>query len=320
MDLQELLTKMTLKLNFAESRLSQLESCHCERTCSVGNVVYRDKESWTEPDNCRTCTCRNGTVACRKIFCPPVNCSEDSLPVHFNGTCCKKCRSKCSFLGRDLSEGQRVFLQSCKECKNGVMEPVNESCPSLNCTINQRILPENRCCNVCRGHDFCAEEVLCGENSVCKNHDDKAECECESGYVPIQGDSTYCEERDECVDSQSVCDENAVCTSSVHGHLCNCKPGFIGNGTICTAVCQDACLNGGTCASPDTCSCPSGFTGRLCETGSHSISMVPPSPCAGVVTGASERWLCTPLPASAGSGCSRAASESKAGCLQKQFS
>lgn len=38
-----------------------------------------------------------------------------------------------------------VFLQ------NGAMEPVNESCPSLNCTINEQILPENRCCNVCKG-------------------------------------------------------------------------------------------------------------------------------------------------------------------------
>ncbi|KAK3561643.1 hypothetical protein QTP86_012051, partial [Hemibagrus guttatus] len=116
------------------------------------------------------------------------------LPVHVNGTCCKKCRPKCWYLGRALSEGQRVFLQSCKECKNGVMEPVNESCPNLNCTVTEQILPENRCCNVCRGHDFCAEGLLCGENSVCKNRNNKAECECKSGYTAIQGDSTYCED------------------------------------------------------------------------------------------------------------------------------
>ncbi|KAG7327798.1 hypothetical protein KOW79_009404 [Hemibagrus wyckioides] len=308
MDLQELLAKMTLKLNYAESRLSQLESCHCERTCSINDVVYRDKELWTEPENCRTCACMNGAVECRRMFCPPVNCSEDSLPVHVNGTCCKKCRSKCWYLGRALSEGQRVFLHSCKECKNGVMELVNESCPNLNCTINEQILPENRCCNVCRGHDFCAEGLLCGENSLCKNRNNKAECECKSGYTAIQGDSTYCEdidecstqmhycqantvcvnlpgghrcdclpgfsrvddfsctERDECVSGQSSCDENAICTNTIHGHLCTCKPGFMGNGTACTAVCKDVCLNGGTCASPNTCVCPSGFTGRLCDT------------------------------------------------------
>ncbi|XP_060733368.1 protein kinase C-binding protein NELL1-like isoform X2 [Tachysurus vachellii] len=267
MDLQDLLSKMTLKLNYAESRLSQLESCHCERTCSVNDVTYRDKELWTEPENCRTCACMNGAVECRRIFCPPVSCLEDFLPVHVNGTCCKKCRSKCSYLGRALSEGQRVFLQSCKECKNGVMEPVNESCPSLNCTINEQILPENRCCNVCRGHDFCAERVLCGENSVCKNRNNKAECECKSGYTAIQGDSTYCEDIDECSTQMHYCQANTLCVNLPGGHRCDCLPGFSRvDDFSCTAVCKDVCLNGGTCASPNTCVCPSGFTGRLCET------------------------------------------------------
>ncbi|KAF7644744.1 hypothetical protein LDENG_00216520, partial [Lucifuga dentata] len=94
MDLQELLAKMTLKLNYAESRLTQLEGCHCERTCSANGQVYRDKELWVEPENCRNCACKNGVVECRRIFCPPANCSEDSLPVHIDGSCCKKCRRK----------------------------------------------------------------------------------------------------------------------------------------------------------------------------------------------------------------------------------
>lgn len=45
------------------------------------------------------------------------------------------------------------------------------------------------------GHDFCAEGVVCGENSECKNRNTKAECECRSGYASIHGDSTYCEGR-----------------------------------------------------------------------------------------------------------------------------
>ncbi|XP_062869522.1 protein kinase C-binding protein NELL1-like [Trichomycterus rosablanca] len=331
MDLQELLAKMTLKLNYAESRLNQLETCHCERTCSVNDVVYRDKELWTEPENCRTCACVNGAVECRRIFCPLVNCSEDSLPVHVDGTCCKKCRPKCTYRGQNLSEGQRVLIQSCKECRNGVMVPVMESCPSLNCTVKDQILPENRCCNVCRGHDFCAEGVLCGENSVCKNRNNKAECDCKSGYTPIHGDPTYCEdidecstlmhycqantvcvnlpgghrcdcvpgssrvddfsctEHDECVAGQSSCDENAICTNTIHGHLCTCKPGFVGNGTVCEAFCEDACLNGGTCASPDVCACPTGFTGRLCETDVDECVEDGPSQCH-------THSLCTNLP------------------------
>lgn len=45
------------------------------------------------------------------------------------------------------------------------------------------------------GYDFCAEGLICGENSECKNRNTKAECECRSGYASIHGDSTYCEGR-----------------------------------------------------------------------------------------------------------------------------
>lgn len=56
--------------------LSQLK---VERYCSWGVRVF---------------VFQNGVVECRRIFCPPANCSEDSLPVHVDGSCCKKCRRK----------------------------------------------------------------------------------------------------------------------------------------------------------------------------------------------------------------------------------
>uniref|UniRef100_A0A673Z507 Neural EGFL like 1 n=1 Tax=Salmo trutta TaxID=8032 RepID=A0A673Z507_SALTR len=308
MDLQELLAKMTLKLNYAESRLTQLEACRCERTCSDNGVVYRDKELWVEPENCRNCGCMNGVVECRRIFCPPANCSEDSLSVHVEGTCCKKCRPKCTYMAQTLSEGQRLLTKRCTECKNGMMVRVTENCPDLNCTLKEQILPDNRCCNICKGYDFCSEGLICGENSECRNRNTRAECECKSGFASIHGDSTYCEdidecatqmhycqantacvnlpgshrcdclpgfirvddysctEHDECASGQSSCDDNAICTNTIRGHLCSCKPGYVGNGSICTAFCEEGCRSGGTCVSPNTCVCPSGFTGLYCET------------------------------------------------------
>ncbi|KAL4829332.1 hypothetical protein H8958_001182 [Nasalis larvatus] len=193
MDLQELLAKMTAKLNYAETRLSQLENCHCEKTCQVSGLLYRDQDSWVDGDHCRNCTCKSGAVECRRMSCPPLNCSPDSLPVHIAGQCCKVCRPKCIYGGKVLAEGQRILTKSCRECRGGVLVKITEMCPPLNCSEKDHILPENQCCRVCRGHNFCAEGPKCGENSECKNWNTKATCECKSGYISVQGDSAYCE-------------------------------------------------------------------------------------------------------------------------------
>uniref|UniRef100_A0A8C6L3B6 Neural EGFL like 1 n=1 Tax=Nothobranchius furzeri TaxID=105023 RepID=A0A8C6L3B6_NOTFU len=292
MDLQELLAKMTLKLNYAESRLTQLEGCHCERTCSANGLLYRDKELWVEHENCRNCACKNGVVECRRIFCPPANCSEDTLPVHVDGTCCKTCRHQIPTppCHSQSTAKSWLFLFHSDACVFSASKFDGFPCFSLS------------------GYDFCAEGLICGENSECKNRNTKAECECKSGYASIHGDSTYCEdidecatqmhycqsntvcvnlpgsyrcdclpgfirvdeysctEHDECASGQNLCDENAICTNTIRGHLCTCKPGYVGNGTICRAYCEEGCRSGGTCVSPNTCVCPSGFTGRRCET------------------------------------------------------
>ncbi|XP_034273146.1 protein kinase C-binding protein NELL1 isoform X2 [Pantherophis guttatus] len=307
MDLQELLAKMTAKLNYAEMRLSQLENCHCEKTCQVNGIIYRDKDSWVEDDHCRNCTCKNGVIECRRMACPLLNCSSDGLPVHITGQCCKVCKSKCIYGDKVLAEGQKIVIKNCRECRNGILIKVTETCPPLNCSEKDYVLPENQCCRVCKGHNFCAQGHRCGENSECRNWNTRATCECKSGYVSVQGDSAYCEdvdecaakmhychantvcvnlpgsyrcncvpgyiriddfsctERDECDSGQHNCDENAICTNTIRGHRCTCKPGYVGNGTICRAFCEEGCRYGGTCVAPNTCACPSGFTGSHCE-------------------------------------------------------
>uniref|UniRef100_A0A8C9N1Q3 Protein kinase C-binding protein NELL1 n=1 Tax=Serinus canaria TaxID=9135 RepID=A0A8C9N1Q3_SERCA len=279
MDLQELLAKMTAKLNYAETRLSQLEDCHCEKTCQVNGLIYRDKDSWVEDDHCRNCTCKSGAVECRRMSCPPLECPPDALPVHVDSQCCKVCRG-------EYSTHTHTWLL---------------------CLLFQQ--SQAPCCVVpcILGHNFCAEGHRCGENSECKNWNTKATCECKNGYLSVQGDPAYCEdidecaakmhychantvcvnlpgsyrcdcvagyvrvddfsctEHDECGSGQHECDENAICTNTIRGHSCTCKPGYVGNGTLCRAFCEEGCRYGGTCVAPNKCLCPSGFTGSHCE-------------------------------------------------------
>ncbi len=44
-----------------------------------------------------------------------------------------------------------------------------------------------------KGHDFCAEENTCAENSACVNLDAGASCSCKNGFRPLREDSAYCE-------------------------------------------------------------------------------------------------------------------------------
>ncbi|XP_063293927.1 protein kinase C-binding protein NELL1 isoform X3 [Pelobates fuscus] len=296
MDLQELLAKMTAKLNYAETRLSQLESCHCEKTCQVHGVIFRDKESWVDDDFCRNCTCKNGAVECRRMLCPPINCSSDSLPVHVPGQCCKICRPKCVYGDKVFSEGQRILTRSCRECTNGVLEKIVEQCPPLNCSEEDRILPENSCCHVCKGHNFCAEGYRCGENSQCKNWDTKSTCECRSGFIPIQGDPSYCEDVDECAAKMHYCHANTVCVNLPGTYRCDCAPGFIRvDDFSCTE--RDECVRGqatcdvnAICANSvrgHSCTCKPGYVGNgtvcwaFCEEGCrYGGTCVAPNKCA----------------------------------------
>ncbi|XP_076399414.1 protein kinase C-binding protein NELL1 isoform X3 [Peromyscus maniculatus bairdii] len=278
MDLQELLAKMTAKLNYAETRLGQLENCHCEKTCQVSGLLYRDQDSWVDGDNCRNCTCKSGAVECRRMSCPPLNCSPDSLPVHIPGQCCKVCRPKCIYGGKVLAEGQRILTKSCRECRGGVLVKITEACPPLNCSEKDHILPENQCCRVCRGHNFCAEAPKCGENSECKNWNTKATCECKNGYISAQGNSAYCEafceegcryggtcvapnkcacpsgftgshcekDIDECAEGFVECHNHSRCVNLPGWYHCECRSGFHDDGTY--SLSGESCIDIDECA------------------------------------------------------------------------
>ncbi|HRE88458.1 MAG TPA: fibrinogen-like YCDxxxxGGGW domain-containing protein [Myxococcota bacterium] len=58
---------------------------------------------------------------------------------------------------------------------------------------------------------------------------------------------------------------HGTCVSDTPVNACDCAGTGYSGPTCATPVCASPCLNGGTCSSPNTCSCPSGFTGATCE-------------------------------------------------------
>ncbi|XP_020501544.1 protein kinase C-binding protein NELL2a isoform X2 [Labrus bergylta] len=314
MELQDILAKTSSKLSRAEEKMNGLDGCYCERTCSVKGVVYREDEGWT--DGCRNCTCSNGTVQCEAVSCPPPQCPAGTVPAYVKGACCKECQPVCMFGGRELVDGDQKAVRDSSgrcllfECKDRTMHRVvpSEPCPELNCAESEQITLSDRCCKVCRGHDFCSEGHGCVEHSDCVNLEAGDCCVCKDGFRPLRDDNAYCEDIDECAEGKHYCrentmcvntpgsfmcichtgyiriddysctehdeclsglhncDENALCFNMVGGHSCSCKPGYTGNGTVCKAMCDGLCQNGGTCVSPNNCVCQQGFTGKRCET------------------------------------------------------
>uniref|UniRef100_A0A8C4HEA6 Neural EGFL like 2a n=1 Tax=Dicentrarchus labrax TaxID=13489 RepID=A0A8C4HEA6_DICLA len=264
MELQDILAKTSIKLSRAEEKMNGLDGCYCERTCSVKGVVYREDEGWT--DGCRNCTCSNGTVQCEAISCPPPQCPTGTAPAYVQGACCKECQPVCLFGGRELVEGDQKAVRDSSgrcllfECRDRTMHRVvpSEPCPELNCAESEQIALSDRCCKVCRGHDFCSEGHGCVEHSDCVNLEAGDCCVCKDGFRPLRDDNAYCEDIDECADGFVECDSKSTCVNLPGWYHCECRDGyhdnglFSANGESCVDI--NECKTGrNTCANDTVC-------------------------------------------------------------------
>ena len=71
-------------------KLVKTECCHvCTGECmSSSGQIFKDKDKWTEDDDCTECTCVNGKKNCVAESCQFVSCKN---PVKTPGVCCKSC-------------------------------------------------------------------------------------------------------------------------------------------------------------------------------------------------------------------------------------
>uniref|UniRef100_A0A3P8VB44 Neural EGFL like 2 n=1 Tax=Cynoglossus semilaevis TaxID=244447 RepID=A0A3P8VB44_CYNSE len=275
MELQDVLAKTSSKLSRAEEKMNGLDGCYCERTCTVKGVVYREDEGWT--DGCRNCTCTNGTVQCEAITCPPPQCPATTAPAYVKGSCCMECQPVCLFGGRELVEGDRKAVRDSAgrcllfECRDRNMHRVvpSEPCPELNCPESEQITLNDRCCKVCRGHDFCSEGHGCVEHSDCVNLEAGDCCVCKDGFRPLREDNAYCEDIDECAEGKHYCRENTMCVNTPGSFMCICHTGYIRiDDYSCTDI--DECADGFVeCDSKSTCVNLPGWYHCECRDGYH---------------------------------------------------
>uniref|UniRef100_A0A8C5MYA4 Neural EGFL like 2 n=1 Tax=Leptobrachium leishanense TaxID=445787 RepID=A0A8C5MYA4_9ANUR len=232
MELQDILAKTSAKLSRAEQRMTRLDQCYCERSCTVKGNIYRELESWA--DGCKKCTCMNGTVQCETQICPVTNCPDNAAPAFVTEKCCKECQPVCVYQGQLYFDGEREAVYSntgmcvlfqCKE--NKMQRAETEICSPINCPQSHQVSLRNSCCKVCKGHDFCSEGHNCVEYSVCKNLDDKAVCFCRDGFRSLREDNAYCEDIDECAEGRHYCRENTVCVNTPGSFMCICQTGYL---------------------------------------------------------------------------------------------
>uniref|UniRef100_A0A8C6SK78 Neural EGFL like 1 n=1 Tax=Neogobius melanostomus TaxID=47308 RepID=A0A8C6SK78_9GOBI len=235
---------------FSSSALPNL--CRYFLLCSCSFVVFLDLgKAALELRGCSDLLTvfppQNGRMLKVLEACPELNCSEpDALPRHdfcAEGVACG-----------DHSQCRNTDTRGQCECRPGYASPRGDHTD-------------------CEDIDECSSQThFCQINTVCVNEPGTHRCDCFPGFTRV--DQFSCTEHDECSSALS-CDENAVCTNTVRGHVCTCRPGYEGNGSVCRAVCEDGCRNGGTCAAPNSCLCATGFTGPHCDSDVDECSEAP---------------------------------------------
>ncbi|XP_016659491.1 protein kinase C-binding protein NELL1 isoform X5 [Acyrthosiphon pisum] len=296
-NLNKIVHLLSIKLEAAEMRIAELETCECRKPCvqfderSNNTVMKVDGSVWQH--ECQTCTCLRGQVECSPVRCPLVDCK---FPIRKPGECCDTCQKPCRAKGDIVFEhGDTINLEPCLTCicLNGVVKcdkvDAQTQCPVLECDISEQFSVPDQCCKFCPDVDECLSVGgpnghHCDVNTtICVNTPGSYSCKCNAGYARLN--RFECVDVDECSSAEPPCHVHAACANSPGSYSCKCADGYEGDGYTCRPVCQQKCLNGGVCARPDVCSCPNAFEGPACEldvdectTGAHGC-LGPSSRC-----------------------------------------
>jgi len=250
----------------------------CKERCAPGK--YYDDQIGL----CRSCGYgyyqpAEGSFAC-------IGCGLGLTTRSMEPTSKHECRPECE-PGQQLTS-----LGSCEPCPQGYFRPRGrpscEQCPAGYTTETAGSIERRQCSLVlCSAgqylnvtNDRCQE---CPRSSYQPNQQRDTQCiSCPSdtttdheGAVSLENCTNPC-----FINGQAqMCQPNSYCVFSKESqnYTCECKPKYrMDDNEVCVYVCDDYCLNGGSCSANNEnnrprCDCPSSFYGERCERKSEFI-------------------------------------------------
>jgi len=273
--LQLYIKQLTARLDTAESRLSQLENCECVVSCLVQGDTREDGETW-DTEDCRHCICQGGEVLCEPVQCSKADCVSPSPPGP--GQCCPYCDASCDpfeKLTPHLTHGETFVAARCYVCKCWAgsvtcQQESEESCPRLECPVEEQIRQDGHCCPICREYDFCSHGHDCHKWARCTNGIFNYSCHCNQGF---QGNGTHCDDVDECKQTGGMnghhCPlENGRCINQEGGYTCECIQGYALDTTNTRCLPVSVCKTGQhTCHRDAVCTDTGGHHSCRCKPG-----------------------------------------------------
>nr|XP_040570359.1 fibrillin-3-like isoform X2 [Lepeophtheirus salmonis] len=185
-------------------------------------------------------------------------CGEHGQCVNLNGSFECQCSD-----GYILYESN--MCQDINECESeqNVCD-VNSYCVNLEgsfeCRCSKGYILES---NVCQDINECEDEFICNHGSICVNFEGSYRCDCSSGYE--LDENRYCQDIDECLQSDSCNNVNSHCINNPGSYFCECNAGYRNNSGFCddfdecsdrNGDCSQICIN---LEGSYRCDCLSGY-------------------------------------------------------------
>ncbi|XP_041785845.1 protein kinase C-binding protein NELL2-like isoform X5 [Anopheles merus] len=240
--------------------LKEGECCPvCLKSCYITKKDFEHGE--IQILGCRNCSCVDGNMHCEFLQCPELKCPPEQQ-MSVTDECCKFCQ--------DTPHRRKVRPHKRPQGGGGGGHKRQHPKNSTHRNKHSKKKKHDQALQLHTTEDVdeCTQQGglngnHCHLNTRCVNTFGSYICECLPGYR--RQDKFNCIEMDECKSGENNCHEDADCINTLGSFHCQCKEGYTGNGHDCRPVCNQTCLNGGECRSPNVCTCRTGYIGESCE-------------------------------------------------------